>query len=267
MTFATGKGILVSEQRSCGRSHESVGVKAGKVAAPLRSRFTTATNAVQAAAPQPAETDAAATEDVFATDATALATPSGGGETYVAPGEHSSPQQFDPAASSAKFLRLEGPRTVACHTNAGQASQGTAFLKPPVRAGEAATLRVRCVEKPGRMRYFIGCAPARFDVDAGQAAIQASGYCLENLKAAPHSPGRPCASSAGPCFHTGSEVTLEIDLRSAPGRITWRVDSTGVEHTVAVDRATRELHAFVSLYNRGALFDVEVAPFSSDPAS
>ena len=60
------------------------------------------------------------------------------------------------------------------------------------------------------MRYFVGCAPTRFDADAGQAAIQIASYSLENLKAAPHALASPCAASAPPCFHTGSVITMEV---------------------------------------------------------
>ena len=126
---------------------------------------------------------------------------------------------FDPTRFSSRFLRLDGPRAVACHANCSQRTQGTAFLSPAVRVGEDVTLRFRCSAKPGRMRYFLGCAPSLFDVDAGQAEIQNAAYSLENLEAAPNRPGEPCNVSSPPCFHTGSVVTMRVNLRSSPGSV------------------------------------------------
>ena len=213
-------------------SHESAGVNAAKFASPRRSRPTTATSTASLPVAGSAKSEKPA-----------VGTPS--------------QCEFDPAAHSTTFLSLDGPRAVRCHTNAGQGSQGTAFLNPAISQGDHVTLRIFCRNKPGRMRYFIGCAPSRFDLDAGQALLQTTSYSLENLKAAPHAPGRPCTASATPCFHTGSTVIMEVDLRRSPGRLVWTVDSTRTEFRVAVDGATRELHAFVSLYNREAVFEVQ----------
>jgi len=166
---------------------------------------------------------------------------------------------FDAAALSSKFLALDASSAslVHCHTNCGHTSQGTAFLTPPVERGEAAVLRIHCRSKPGRMRYFVGCAEERFSPEAGQAIIQRSGWSLENLKAAPHRPGAPCAASAPPCWHVGSVVTLKVDLRTSPGSIEWEVDTTGVRHVVPLrGQLPTTLHAFVSLYNREACFEV-----------
>ena len=173
--------------------------------------------------------------------------------------EAASPFAFDDAGFSARFLSTgESRRVIRCHTNCGQASQGTAFITPALRRGDRATLTIRCRSKPGRMRYFIGCAPKRFDTNAGQAAIQRAAYALENLKAGPHLPGRACGVSAPPAFHAGSVVTLDVDLRAAPGRLTWTVDggSAGRRYEAAVAPSAEELHAFVSLYNREAVFEV-----------
>ena len=231
VTFVTGKGILVQELgRSGGGCHESAGAKRGKAAA-ARSRLPTADAAEPVAAPV-----APAAQDGLSTGSERL---------------------FDREATSDRFLGLDDPRTVRCHTNGRQASQGTAFIAPPIRPGELATLTIHCRQKPGRMRYFIGAAPRRFDVDAGQAAIQAAAYSLETLKAAPNRPRAPCASSAPPCFHAASRVTMTVDRRRAPGTVSWRVDSTGVAHTVPIEPATHELHAFVSLYNREAVFELQ----------
>jgi hypothetical protein len=38
--------------------------------------------------------------------------------------------------------------------------------------------------------------------------------------------------------------------------VRWEVDTTGVVHTVRVDPNTPELFAFVSLYNREAVFEL-----------
>mmetsp|Transcript_35476 Transcript_35476/g.82865 ORF Transcript_35476/g.82865 Transcript_35476/m.82865 type:complete len:142 (-) Transcript_35476:8-433(-) len=115
------------------------------------------------------------------------------------------------------------------------------------------------------MRYFIGCAPTRFPTSSGQAAIHSASYSLENLKAGPNRPGQPCAGSAPPLFHTGDAVTMEVDLRAAPGHISWRVGGTDTMRTTAVDARVRVLHPHVSLYNREALFDLETAAVVSAP--
>ena len=49
---------------------------------------------------------------------------------------------------------------------------------------------------------------------------------------------------------------MRMDLRDSPGTVSWRVDTTGVAHSVCVDATTLELHPFVSLYNREALFEL-----------
>ena len=170
-------------------------------------------------------------------------------------GEDTAPT-FDPTRFSSRFLRLTSATAISCHANCSQSAQGTAFLTPAIRAGGVVALKIRCSNKPGRMRYFIGCAPERFDVDAGQAAIQAASYSLENLKAGPNRPGKPCGGSAPPCFHTSSVITMRIDLRSSPGTVSWEVDTTGVTQSASVDPKTKELHPFVSLYNREALFEL-----------
>ena len=144
-----------------------------------------------------------------------------------------------------------------------QASQGTAFIGPPITPGRCVTIAIRCRSKPGRMRYFVGCAQTRFDPDSGQAAIQGNAYSLENLKAGPHRPGRPCEASSPPCFHTGSVVTMRIDLGSAPRTLEWQVDSTGVRHRVGLEPSVRTLHPFVSLYNRGAVFELLAEPLDA----
>ena len=229
----------MQEGKTSGGYHESAVAKCGKKAAAARSRSSTAAAIVAPASPM---TSVAAVSSAVSADA--MSSTSG-------------PRRFDPAGFSQRFLRLEDPQTVCCHTNCGQSSQGTAFLEPPIRAGERVTLQIRCRQKPGRMRYFVGAAPERFDVDAGQAAIQAASYSLENLKAAPNRPRAPCGGSAPPCFHAGSTVTMTVDLRSAAGTIGWHVESTGVAHSISLDdRAARELHAFVSLYNREAVFEI-----------
>lgn len=241
VTFATGKGILVKEHGDA--IHDSAAPNNPFEA--RRSRpiavagFGTALQAVSPSKPPPTTPLAAlppSLRDGSASEGTLLT--------------------FDPTRFSSRFLRLETPTRVACHTNCSQSTQGTAFLTPAIRGGEAVTLRIRCNAKPGRMRYFIGCAPAPFDVDAGQAAVQASGYSLENLKAGPNCPAQPCGGSAPPCFHTGSVVTMWIDLQTSPGSVRWEVDTTGVVHTVRVDPNTPELLAFVSLYNREAVFEL-----------
>lgn len=158
--------------------------------------------------------------------------------------------------TATRFLSVgDKPGLLWCHTNCSQAAQGTAFLTPSIRRGQTLTLHIHCINKPGRMRYFIGCAPAPFAVDAGQALIQRSSYSLENLKAAPHRPGKPCDTSAPPCFHTGSTVVMHVDLTSSPGTIAWEMDATHHMVTLADEP---ELHAFISLYNRDAHFRVQL---------
>ena len=179
ITFATGKGIAVREHSDA--THDSAAPK--KVKAP-RSRPNVVTgfaSALQLSNPF-------------------LPLPVGDPSVPLPAGlDHT--LTFDPTRFSSRFLRLDGPRAVACHANCSQRTQGTAFLSPAVRVGEdVPTLRFRCSAKPGRMRYFLGCAPSLFDVDAGQAEIQNAAYSLENLKAAPNRPGEPCNVSSPPCF-------------------------------------------------------------------
>ena len=166
-----------------------------------------------------------------------------------------SQRTFDAKLCSSRYLRLETPTRIQCHTNCSQTSQGTAFITPAVHAGESVIIRIRCLSKPGRMRYFIGCAPIPFNVDAGLSVIQAAGYSLENLKASPNRPGQPCGVSAPPCFHTGSIVTMCIDLQTFPGSVRWEVDTSGVVHTAKLPNIS-ELFPFVSLYNRDAVFEL-----------
>lgn len=230
ITFATGKGIAVREHS--GAKHDSA---AHKFQAP-RSRPT-------------------AVAGLRPTTAASAPKPMGLREDSDAP---QVPLCFDPAGCSSRFLRLTSPSAVTCHANCGQAAQGTAFLTPAVRTGDVVSLQIRCTNKPGRMRYFVGCAPERFDPDAGQAVIQAASYSLENLKASPNRPGNPCGGTAPPCFHTSSVITMRVDLRSSPGTVSWEVDTTNVTHSVSVDPKEKVLHPFVSLYNREALFELVV---------
>lgn len=230
VTFATGKGIHVSETTA---GHDGATHKARLAASRLR----------------PTRLPAAHVEH----GESHLATP----HATAVPAATSDGAAFDPSATSVKFLRLETPTRVRCHTNCGQASQGTAFLALPVRRGERRVLRVSCTAKPGRMRYFVGAAPRRFDVESGQAAIARAAYSLENLKARPHTPGSPCEVSAPPSFHTGSTIMMTVDLRDGAGEVAWAVDTSAVSHVAAVSPRVSELHPFISLYNRDACFEVE----------
>jgi hypothetical protein len=158
---------------------------------------------------------------------------------------------------SSRYLS-QTPGSVLCHANASQSSQGTAFLTP-VLAGQVAELRFHWANKPGRMRYFVGAAPRLFSVDAGQDTIQRAGYSLENLKSSPHSPGQPCAGTSPPSFHTGSTVDMKVDMRQMV--ISWRVTPpngpAGAIQSVKILAKHAELHPFISLYNRGALVELE----------
>lgn len=230
ITFATNKGVVIIA--SPGK--EAVAGKSGEV---VSNEGTSRRAAAPATRPRVPTPSLPAKEDITSADHA--------GVTF--------------GALATKYLSVgEGPAgLVRCHTNCSQSSQGTAFLAPQIRRGQTITLHVRCVNKPGRMRYFIGCAPAPFAVDSAQYLIQRSSYALENLKAGPHCPGRPCDVSAPPCFHTGSIVTMRVDLSSSPGSIAWAVDTTGVRHRVSIAADVRVLHAFVSLYNRDACFEVQ----------
>ena len=157
LTFATGKGFLVKEHPRGGEPHDSAGAKTAKAAAPRRLRPSIAATGSTAASNLAAE----------AMNTVCLVNPPAREKDAAKP-----PCRFDPEALSTKFLCLDEPQRVRCHTNAGQGSQGTAFLKPPISRGDSVTLRIFCSNKPGRMRYFIGCAPACFDADAGQAVLQ-----------------------------------------------------------------------------------------------
>eukprot|EP01047_Picozoa_sp_COSAG01_P068644 COSAG01_NODE_9968_length_2288_cov_39.585199_1_plen_216_part_10 len=91
----------------------------------------------------------------------------------------------------------------------------TAFMAPTFHMGHRYRIAIHVERKPGRMCYFIGVAPRRFDPDAGQAAIRESSYSLETLAASLHAVDRPCMVKGPPTFHQGSVVTMEVDLRNA----------------------------------------------------
>ncbi|KAJ1483368.1 hypothetical protein T484DRAFT_2021529 [Baffinella frigidus] len=168
---------------------------------------------------------------------------------------------FDPARHSSRFLELaNGGSTVGCHTNCGRPAQGTAFIGPPFTPGHRYRLAIRIDSKPGRMCYFLGVAPQRFDVDAGQATIRSAAFSLENLAGSLHSVGKPCAAKAPPLLHAGSTVTMDIDLASTPCTLRFTGLAGGAVKEMSLPRPpVAGYHGFVSLYNRGASFTIVAA--------
>ena len=168
---------------------------------------------------------------------------------------------FDPAGHSSRFLELaNGGSTVLCHTNCGRPAQGTAFIGPSFTPGHRYRLAIRIDSKPGRMCYFIGVAPRKFDVDAGQTAIRSAAFSLENLAASLHGVKNPCAANAPPLLHVGSTIRMDIDLVSTPCTLRFSGLASGAVKEIALPRPTAPgYHAFVSLYNRGASFTIVAA--------
>lgn len=172
--------------------------------------------------------------------------------------------QFDTTACS-HLLEVAAPNCLRCVANASRASQGVCFLEPPVRRGQRAEIRFRFDSKPGRMRYFLGISRGHFTVDAADTTLRAAGWSIENLYAGPHLEATPHRTKATPLFHTGSVVTVVVDLTdSVKAHASFKVDSTGIDHTVQLPgRALDCVVVWASLYNRFAqlsLLDMEAAP-------
>lgn len=160
--------------------------------------------------------------------------------------------QFDKSACS-RLLEVAAPNCLRCLANGTRTSQGVCFLDPPVRRGERADLRFRFDNKPGRMRYFIGVSRGHFDADAADATLRGAGWSIENLYAGPHREGAPHRSKGLPLFHTGSVVTVVVDL-SDPTKayVSFTID-TGLAHTVQLPgHALESVVVWASLYNRFA---------------
>jgi len=148
-----------------------------------------------------------------------------------------------------RFLKTSDS-VVTCSTNCGRAAQGTAFLQPQLLQGHRYRIVVRVDQKPGRMCYFFGITRRKFSTDAGQKQIRERSFSLENLYSNLHEE-RSATQRGKPCFHTGSVVTILVDL--VRGTITFSVDSTGIERSAKLPKDSN-WQFFVSLYNRGASF-------------
>lgn len=161
--------------------------------------------------------------------------------------------QFDPNYCSSR-LDVAAPNCLRCATNATRFSQGVCFLEPAVQRGECAEVRISLDNKPGRMRYFVGVARKRFGIDGSDAVLRGAGWSLENLFSGPHHEGHPCRSTAPPLFHTGSIMTVVVDLRErAVSEVAFSVDSTGANFRVQLSgKQPESLFFWVSLYNRFA---------------
>lgn len=159
--------------------------------------------------------------------------------------------RFDPQGCSST-LDVSAPNCLRCVANATRTSQGVCFLDPPVEQGRIVEARFRFDNKPGRMRYFVGVARTRFASDACDIDLRKAGWSIENLYASPHSEGLACTSKAAPIFHTGSVVTLAVDLRdSEKPEVRFSVDTTGI--CLSARLPARGLHSvipWISLYNR-----------------
>lgn len=172
--------------------------------------------------------------------------------------------KFDSTACS-DLLEVAAPDCLRCVSNATRASQGVCFLEPPVRRGERAEIRFRFDNKPGRMRYFLGISRGHFKVDAADTTLRAAGWSIENLYAGPHLEAAPHRTKAPPFFHTGSVVTVVVDLTdSVKAHASFNVDSSGIGHTVQLPGRTMDcVVVWASLYNRFAqltLLDMEAPP-------
>lgn len=162
---------------------------------------------------------------------------------------------FDPRSCSS-FMDVASPKCLRCHTNATRSLQGVCFLSPPVLRGECSQIKIRLDNKPGRMRYFLGIARQRFG-DASDITLRKAGWSIENLYARPHSENSPCNTKAPPLFHTGSTVTLMVDLReSSTYEISFTVDTSGVEFREKLPKNLDKVEFWVSLYNRFAQFSI-----------
>ena len=255
ITFATGKGIAISEPPAAASRAPARGGGGGGAAKRREAK----------ALPQGGgREDPAGRSDYDSQIMRSLHAPMPGSSSVpsVLPSVPSPPAAalalglFDPALLSTKFLELDnGGSTVLCHTNCGRQSQGTAFLNgPPFMPGHRYRLAIRIDSKPGRMCYFIGVSPKPFDLDAGQAAIRTASYSLENLSASLHIVGKPCAAKAPPLFHVGSTITMDVDLTSKPCMLRFSGLAGGAVKETSLPRVP--LRGFVSLYNRLASFTI-----------
>ncbi|KAK3253071.1 hypothetical protein CYMTET_37662 [Cymbomonas tetramitiformis] len=160
--------------------------------------------------------------------------------------------EFDPANTSSKYLELSDPNSVRCHTNCNRNSQGTTFIRPALRPGGIYKFTFQLHNKPGRMHYFFGISDSYFPTDAGYQEIQKAAYSLENLYASVHS--RKCCSAKGlPSFHTGSTVTMDVNLQEA----TLSFTINGGQTFRAKIGKNKSYMVFTSLYNREAHFSFE----------
>jgi hypothetical protein len=198
ITFATGKGIAISEPKA--RPTSILGTK---------PKSQLATQRVQKGGG--AGRDSHDSQDMQSQQrcATASGSSSIPAEIPLSSGQTSG---IHFAEHSTRFLELVNSNTtVLCHTNCGRPAQGTAFFDMPFSTGRRYRLDIRVDSKPGRMCYFIGVRDARqskhaseytmilthahsllrhdvcqvtphqFGVDVGQTAIRAASCSLENL--------------------------------------------------------------------------------------
>lgn len=162
---------------------------------------------------------------------------------------------FEPATCSS-LMEVAAPNCLRCHTNATRNLQGVCFLNPPVLRGERAQIRIRLDNKPGRMRYFLGIARQRFG-DASDIALRKAGWSIENLYAGPHSENAPCNTKTTPLFHTGSVVTIVVDLTEpSSAEVSFAVDTTNACFRQRLPKNLQKVEFWVSLYNRFAQFSV-----------
>lgn len=161
--------------------------------------------------------------------------------------------RFDPQGCSA-MLDVSAPNCLRCIANATRKSQGVCFLDPPIEQGQIVEARFRFDNKPGRMRYFVGVARERFASDACDIDLRKAGWSIENLYASPHLEGLACTSKATPIFHTGSVVTMAVDLRdSRKPEVRFSVDTTGICLSARLPASgLQSVIPWISLYNRFA---------------
>lgn len=263
VTFATGKGIEISSSvksvaakavRSGRRSGNGSGVECA------RGALATDHDSQGSLPPLPAAAATGLTSVLTPRGAAGLLMDSGMAREQLTAPPPRRPVCFDPAHLSQRFLQVSADhRSVTCHTNCGRAAQGTAFMAPTFHMGHRYRIAIHVERKPGRMCYFIGVAPRRFDPDAGQAAIRESAYSLETLAASLHAVDRPCMVKGPPTFHEGSVVTMEVDLRNARSTLRFEGLAGGAVREMQLpSAATFGYVGFISLYNRGSTVNIEI---------
>ena len=162
VTFATGKGISISEPSSCAAPAPAPAPAARAGGAKRRGELprkaaSTGGGGGGGGGGSGRGHDSQAQRSHRPTAPGSSPIPAAALPTASPPPVGSASLSFSFAEHSARFLELaNGGSTVVCHTNCGRPAQGTAFLQPVFSAGHRYRLTIRVDCKPGRMCYFIG---------------------------------------------------------------------------------------------------------------